>query len=184
MSVFIQNPNFKFSCSVVSDSLWPHGLQHARLSCPSPTPRVYPNSCPLSWWCHPNISSSVIPLSSCLQFFPAVGSFQMSQFFASDGQSTGVSASVSVLLMDIQDWFPLRWTGGIFLQSNRLSYLFQHHSSEVSFLRDSAFFIFKLSHPHMTTGKTITLSRRTFVGKVTSLLFNMLSRLVITFLPW
>ena len=94
----------QFSLSVVSDSFWPHGLQHTRLPCPSPTPRVYSNSCPLKQWCHPTISSSVIPFSSCLQSFPALGYFQMSQFFTSDGQSTGVSASASVLPMNIQDF--------------------------------------------------------------------------------
>ena len=101
----------QFSHSVVSDSLWPHRLQHTRLPCPSPTPGVYPNSCPLSRWCHPTISSSVIPFSSCPQSFPASGSFPMSQFFASSGQSIGVSVSTSVLSMNIQDWFPLGWTG-------------------------------------------------------------------------
>ena len=103
----------QFSCSAVSDSLWPHGLQHDRSPCPSPTPRVYSNSCPLSWWCHPTISSSVVPFSSRLQSFPASGSFPMSQFFASGDQSIGVSASASVLPMNIQNWFPLGWTGWI-----------------------------------------------------------------------
>ena len=107
----------QFSHSVVSDSLWPHELQHTRSPCPSPTPGVYPNSCPLSWWCHPTISSSVIPFSSCPQSFPASGSFQMSQLFASGGQSIGVSASASVLPMNNQDWSPLGWTGWISLQS-------------------------------------------------------------------
>ena len=97
----------QFSHSVMSNSLWAHGLQHTRLSCPSPTARVYSNSCPLSRWCHPTISSSVVPFSSCLQSFPASGSFQMSQFFASGGQSIRVSASASVLSVNIQDWFPL-----------------------------------------------------------------------------
>ena len=101
----------QFSHSVVSDSLWPHRLQHTRLPCSSPTPGVYPNSCPLSRWCHPTISSSVIPFSSCPQSFPASGSFPMSQFFTSSGQSIGVSVSTSVLSMNIQDWFPLGWTG-------------------------------------------------------------------------
>ena len=97
----------QFSHSVMSDSLWPHGVQHTRPPCPSPTPRVYSNSCPLSQWCHPTISSSVIPFSSCLQSFPASGSFQMSEFFTSSVQSIGVSASASVLPMNIQAWFPL-----------------------------------------------------------------------------
>ena len=113
----------QFSCSVVSDSLQPHGLQHTRPPCPSPAPRVYPNSCPLSQWCHPAISSSVVP-SSCLQSFPASGSFQMNQLFTLGGQSTGVSASISVLPMNNQDWFPLEWTGWISLQSKGLLRVF------------------------------------------------------------
>ena len=116
----------QFSCSEVSDSLQSHGLQHTRHSCPSPTPRVYSNSCPLSRWCHPNVSSSVIPLSSRLQSFPASGSFTMSQFFTSGGQSTRVSASTSVLPMNIQDWFPLGWTGWISLQFKELSRVFSN----------------------------------------------------------
>ena len=103
----------QFSCSVMSDSLWPHGLQHTRPPCPSPAPGIYSNTCPLNPWCHPTISSSVIPFSSCLQSFPASGSFQMSQFFSSGGQSIRVSASASVLPMNIQDRFPLGWTGWI-----------------------------------------------------------------------
>ena len=102
----------QFSHSVMSNSLWSHELQHARPPCPSPTPRVYSNSRPFNRWCHPTISSSVIPFSSHLQYFPASGSFQMSQLFASGGQSIGVSASALVLPMNIQDWFPLGWTGG------------------------------------------------------------------------
>ena len=101
----------QFSHSVVSNSLWPRGLQHARLPCRSLSPGACSNSYPLSQWCHPTISSSVVPLSSCLQSFPASGSFQMSQLFASGGQSIGVSALASVLPMNIQDWFPLGWTG-------------------------------------------------------------------------
>ena len=112
--------------SIASDSLWPHGLQHARLPCPSPTPGEHPNSCPLSQWCHPAISSFVIPFSSCPQSFPASGSFQMSQLLASGGQSIGVSASTSVLAMNIQDWFPLGWTGWTFLQSKGLSIVFSN----------------------------------------------------------
>ena len=110
----------------MSYSRWHPGLQHARPLCPSPTPGVYSNSCPLSWWCHPNISSSVIPFSSCLQSFPALGSFPMTQFFTSRGQSIGISALASVLPMNIQDWFPLEWTGWISLQSKGLSKVFSN----------------------------------------------------------
>ena len=116
----------QFSHSVVSDSLWTHGLQHARSPCPLPTSTVYSNSSPLSWWWHPTILSSIVPFSSCLQSFPALGSFQMSQFFASGGQSIGASASASVLPMNIQDWFPLGWTGWISLQSKGLSRVFSN----------------------------------------------------------
>ena len=116
----------QFSRSVVSNSLWPHGVHHTRPPCPSPTPRAYLNSCPLSWWCHPAISSSVIPFSSCLQSFPASGSFLMSRFFTSGGQSIGASALASVLPVNIQDWFPLGWTGWISLQSKGLSGVFSN----------------------------------------------------------
>ena len=116
----------QFSCSVVSSSLWPQESQHARPPCPSPTPWVYSNPCPLSWWCHPTISSSVVPFSSCPQSFPASGSFPMSQLFAWGGQSTGVLASASVLPMNTQDWSPLGWTGWIFLQSKGLSRVFSN----------------------------------------------------------
>ena len=116
----------QFSSSVVSDSFWPHGLQHARLLCPSTTPEDCSNSCPLSRWCHSAISSSVIPFSFCLQLFPASGSFPMSQFFSSGGQNIGVSASTSVLPMNIQNWFPLGLTGWISLQSKGLSRIFSN----------------------------------------------------------
>ena len=116
----------QFSCSVMSDSLRPHGLQLARLPCPSPTPGVYSHSCPLSQWCHPTIPSSVVPFSSCLQSFPASGSFPMSQFFESGGQSIGTSASALVLPINIQDWFPLGLTGLISLQSKGLSRVFSN----------------------------------------------------------
>ena len=162
----------QFSGSVVSDSLWPHGLQHARPPCTSQTPGAYSNSSPSSRWCHPTISSSVLSFSSCLQSFPASGSFPMSQFFASDGQSIGVSSSASILPMNIQDWFFLGWTGWISLQSKGLSRdsqgTLQHHNSKASVLWCSAFFIVQLSHPNMTTRKTIALTRRTFAGKVMS----------------
>ena len=224
-------------CSTLRD---PHGLQHARLPCPSPTPGACSNSCPLSRWCHPTISSSVIPFSSCLQSFPASESFPMSQFFASCGQGIGVLVSASVLPMNIQDWFPLGLTGWISWQSKGLSRVFsnttvqkhQFFNAQLSLLSNphvhmrlfpggsdgkaSAYnaenpgsisgfdpwkipwteshgvsesrtrlnnFTYFLSHSYMTTGKTIALTRRTFVGKVISLLFNMLSRLVIAFLP-
>ena len=174
----------QFSCSVMFDYLWPHGLQHARLPCPLPTPRVYSNSCPSSRWCHPTISFSVVPFSSCPQSFPASGSFQMSQLFASGGRSIGVSVSTPVLPMNIQDWSPLGWTGWISLQSKGLSRVFSNTTVQKhQFFRHSAFFIVQLLHPYMTTGKTIALTRWTFVGKVMSLFFNMLSRSVITFLP-
>ena len=116
----------QFSHSVMSDSLQHHGLQHTRLPCPSPTPGVYSSSCPLSHWCHRTISSSVVPFSSCLQSFSAAGSFQMSQFLASRGQSIGASASASVLPMSTQDWSPLGWTGWISLQSKGLSRVFSN----------------------------------------------------------
>ena len=116
----------QFSHSVVSDSLQPHGPQHTRPPCPSPIPGVYPNSCPLSWWCHPTISSSVVPFSFCLQTCPASRSFQMSQLFTSGGQSIRTSASTSVLPVNTQDWSPLGWTGWISLQSKGLSRVFSN----------------------------------------------------------
>ena len=116
----------QFSCSVVSDSLQPQEPQHARPPCPSSTARVHPNPCPLSRWCHPTISSSVVPFSSCPQSFSASGSFQMSQLFTSVGQSIGVSASTSVLPMNTQDWSPLGWTGLVSLQSKGPSRVFSN----------------------------------------------------------
>ena len=165
----------QFSRSVISNSLRPHGLQHARLPCPSPTPRACSNSCSLSQWCHSTSSSSVAPFSSCLQSFPPSGSFQMSQFFTSGGQSIGASASASALSMNIQGWFPLELTGLISLLET-LKSLLQHRSSKESVLWCSTFFMIQLSHPYMTTGKIIALTRQTFDGKVMSLLFNMLFR--------
>ena len=167
----------------MSDSLWRHELQHARPLCPSPTPRVYSNSCPSSRWCHPAISSSVIPFSSRPQSLPASGSFPLSQLFAWGGQSIGVSASASVLPVNTQDWSPLWWTGWIYLQSKGLSRVVSNTT-----VQKHQFFSAQLSSQsllqlYMTTGKTIALTRQTFVGKVMSLPFNMLSRLVITFLP-
>ena len=134
LSLLIRLKTGKVSCCSVQFSsvaqlcptLQPHGLQHAGPPCPSPTPRVYSNSCPLSWWCHPTISCSVVPFSYCPQSFPASGSFQMSQFFASGGQSIGASALASVLPMNIQDWFPLGWTDWISLLSKGLSRVFSN----------------------------------------------------------
>ena len=147
----------QFSCSVVSNSLWPHGLQHARLPCPSPTPGAYSNSCPLSRWCHPTTSSSVVPFSSHLQSFPASGSFPVSQFFTSGGQNIGASASVSVLPMNIQDWFPLGLIGLISLQSKGLSRVFcivqKHQFLVLSFLY----------------GPTLTSIHRTMLGNLSFL---------------
>ena len=144
----------QFSFSVVSDSLRCHEPQHARPPCPSPTPGVYPNSCPLSRWCHPAISSSVIRFSSCPQSFPASGSFQMSQFFTSSGQRIEILASASILPMNIQGLISFRmdWLDLLAVQGT-LKSLLQHHSSKASILRHSAVFIVQLSHPYMTTGK-------------------------------
>ena len=125
-NVYAEFSSVQFSCSVVSDSLQPHESQHAKPPCPSPTPGVHSNSCPLSWWCHPAISSSVVPFSSCPQSLPASESFPMSQLFAWGGQSIGVSASSSVLPMKTQDWSPLGWTSWISLQSKGLSRVFSN----------------------------------------------------------
>ena len=170
------------SHSVMSYSSQPHGLPHARLPCLSPSPGACFSSCPLSRWCHPTTLPSVVPFS-CLQSFPKSGSFQMSQFFASGGQSIGVSASTSVLPMNIQDWFILGWTGWISLQSKGLSRVFSTpqfksiNSSALSFLHSPT-----LTSMHDYWKNHRSLTRQTFVGKVMSLLFNMLSRLVIPFL--
>ena len=136
-----------FSRSVMSNSWQSHGLQYSRLTCPSPFPGACSNSHPLSWWCYPTILSSVIPFSSCLQSFPASGSFPMSQLLTSGGQSIGVSASASVLSVNIQGWFPVGLTGWISLLSKGLNGLLQHHSSKASILLCLAFFMVKVSHP-------------------------------------
>ena len=175
----------QFSRSVVSDSLRPHESQHARPPCPSPTPGAHSDSRPLSQWCHPAISSSVVPFSSsCPQSLPTLKSFPMSPLFSWGGQSIGVSASTSVLPMNTQELISFRvdWLDLLAVQGTRKS-LLQHHSSKPSILQHSAFFTVQLSYSYMTTGKTIALTRRTFVGKVMSLILDMLSRLVITFLP-
>ena len=147
----------QFSCSVVSDSLRPHESQHSRSPCPSPTPGVYSNSCPSSWWCHPIMSSSVIPFSSCPQSLPASESFPMSQLFAWGGQSIGVSASASVLPMNTQDWSPLGWTGWVFLQSKGLSRVFssttvkkhQFFSTQLSLWSNSYIHTWLLEKPQL-----------------------------------
>ena len=173
----VQFSSVQFSCLFMTDSLRPHESQQARPPCPSLTPGVYSNSCPSSQWSHPTISSSVVPFSSCPQSSPASGSFPMSQLFAS---GIGISALASVLPMNIQEWSPLGSPlGWISLQSKGLSRVFsnttvqKHHS-----FSGSAYFIVQLSHPYMTTEKTIALTKQTFVGKIISLLFNMLFRFV------
>ena len=136
----VQFSSVQSSCSAMSDSLWPHELQHARPPCPSPTPGVHPNSCASSWWCHPAISSSVAPFSSCPQSLPASGSFPMSHLFAWGGQSIGVSASASVLPKNTQDWSPLGWTGWISCQSKGLARVFLGYVYLVEIPRKDAVF--------------------------------------------
>ena len=155
----------------MSDSLRPCEPQHARTRCPSLTPRVYPNSCPLSRWCHPTISCSVVPFSSCPQSFPAFKVFPNESALPIGGQSIGLSVSTSVLPMNTQGWSPLGWTGWIFLQSKGLLRVFSNSTVQKHQLWCSAFFIVQLSHPYMTTGKTIALTRWTFIDKAMSLLF-------------
>ena len=168
----------------MSNFLQPYGLQYAKPPCPSSTPGVYSNSCPLSWWCHPIISSSVIPFSSRLQSFPASGSFQMSQFFASEVSkfwsftfNISPSNEFSGLISFRTDWF------GLLAVQGTLKSLLQHHSSKASIPQCSALFMVQLSHLYINTWKAIGLTGWTFVSKVMFLLSNMLSRLVIAFLP-
>ena len=181
-SVFISG-SVQLSHSVVSDSLWPHESQHSRLPCPSPTQETCTNSCPSSQWCRPTISSSVDPFSSCLWSFPASGSFQG---VSSSHQVAKVlelqlhispSSEYSGLISFRIDWFD------IFAVQETLKSLLQHYGSKASILWCSAFFIVQLSYPYMTTEKAIALARQTFVDKVMSLLFTLLYRWVITFLP-
>ena len=178
----VQFSSVQSSHSVVSDTLWPHGLQHTRLPCPSPTPGAYSNSCPLHWRYHPTISSSVVPFF-CLQSVPASESFPESVLHIRWTKYWSFSFNISPsnehpgLISFRMDWLALLAVQGT------LKRLLQHHSSKASFLWCSAFFIVQLSHPFMTIGKTIALTRWMFVGKVMSMLFNTLSRLVITFLP-
>ena len=167
----------------MSDSLRPHESQHARPPCPSPTPGVHSNSRPSSRWCHPAISSSVVPFSSCPQSLPVSESFPMSQPFAWGGQSIGVSASASFLPKNTQDWSLYNGLVGSLCCPRDSQESSPTPQFKASILWHSAFFTVQLSHPYMTTGKTISLTGWTFDGKLVSLLFNMLSRLVITFLP-
>ena len=164
-----------------------HGLQHPSCPCPSLPARVYSDSCSSSQWGHSTISSSATSLSSCPQSFPESGSFPMNWLFASSGQRTRASASASVLPVNIQRWFPLGLTGLISLKFKGLSRVFSNtiiqDNSKASILRRSAFYVVQLFHPYMATGKTIALTRWTFVGNVTPLCFNMLSRFIIAFLP-
>ena len=179
----LSHSSVQFSRSVMSDSLWPHEPQHTRSPCPSPTPRVHPNPCPLSWWCHPTILSSVIPSPPVLNHSQHQGLFQW---------VSSLHQVAKVLEFQLQpqsfQWTPglisfrMDWLDLLTVQGT-LKSLLQHHTSKASTLLCSAFFIVQLSHPYMTTGKTIVLTRWTFVGKAMSLLFNMLSRLVRTFLP-
>ena len=171
------------SCAVMPDSMRPHGLQHSRLPCPSPSPGVCPSSCPSNWWCHPNISSSVAPFC-CLQSFPPSGSFPISQYFTSDGQSNwhfrfsiSPSNEYAGLISFKIDWFDLlavRWT---------LKSLLQHHSLKASIFQHSALFVIQLWHLYMSMERPVVLTLWIFISKVMSLLFNTLPRFVITFLP-
>ena len=166
----------------MSNSLWSHGLQHFRLPCPSPSPRACSNSCPSSRWCHSTNTCSVVPFSSWIQSFPASGSFPVSRLFASGGQSIGVSASIPVLPMNIQDWLHLELTGFIYCNtrdSQESSPTPQFKSINSSVLSP---FMVQISHPYMTVGKTIALTRWTSVSNLKSLHFNMLSKIVIAFL--
>ena len=183
LTAICQFSSVQFRRSVVSDSLRPHELQHTRLPCPSPTPGVHSDLRPSSQWCHPAISSSVIPFSSCPQSLPAWVFSKESALhmrwpkYWSFSFSIIPSKEIPGLISFRMDWLDLLAVQGT------LKSLLQHHSLKASTLRCSAFYTVQLSHPYMTTGKTIALTRWTFVGKVMSLLFNMLCRLVITFLP-
>ena len=172
-----------FSHPVMSNSLWPHGLQHTRPPCPSPSPGVGPSSCSLHRWCHPTISSSGGLFSFCPQSFPASRTFPMNCLFSSDDQNIGTSASASILPVNMQGWPPLRLTGLISLLSKGLSGIFSSTTVRRHQFFDIAFFMVQLSQLYVTTGKTIVLTTWTFVGRIMSLFFNILSTFVITFLP-
>ena len=166
-----------FSCQVMFNSLQHYELQHTRRPCPLLSPWACSDLCPLSQWCHPTVLLSFVPFSSCPQY-PASGSFPVYRLFTSSGQSIGASASASVLPVNIQGWFPLGLTDWISLLYKALSRVFSNTTvQKTSILQRSAFFMVQLSHPYMTTGKTIALTIQTFVGNMMSLLFNMLFRL-------
>ena len=156
-----------FSCWLVTYSLWHHGLQHARLPCTSLSPRVCANSCPLNQWCHPTVSSSVVPFSSCPQCFPASGSFQMSQFFT-DGQIIGFSASTSVLPMNTQDWSAFGWTGWVYLWSKGLSTVFSNITIQKHQFFSAKLCLWSNSHTHTWLLETIALTRQTFIDNVSA----------------
>ena len=172
-----------FSCSVVSNSLWPYGLQHTRIPCPSLSPELYSNSCPLVQWCHPTISSSVVPFSNCLQSFPASGSFPMSWLFVSGGQSVEASASVSVLSMNIQGLFPLGLTGLIFLLFKGLSKVFSNTTVWKNQLFSAQPSLWSSSHICTWLLENHSFDYMDLCRKVLSLLFITLSWFVIAFLP-
>ena len=174
--------NVQFSHSVVSTCLRPHGLQHTRPPCPSPTPGVYPNSCPLSQGCHPTVSSSVVPFSFCPQSLPASVFSNRSTLCIRWPKYWSFNFNISPSNEHPGLIFRMNWLDLLAVQGT-LKSLLQRHNSKASILQCSAFFIVQLSHPYRTDGKTIALTRQTFIGKVMSLLFNMLSGLVITFLP-
>ena len=169
----------------MADSSWPHGLQHISLLYPPLSPGVCSNACLSSWWCYLTISSSSARSSFCSQSFPASESFPMSQLFTLGDQSIGASVSASVLPMNIQDWFPLGWTGWISLLSKGLSRVFSNSTVRKHRFRGAqpSLWSVQLSHPYMINGKTIALTIWAFVSKVMCLFFNMLSRFVIVFLP-
>ena len=174
----------QFCCSVMFDSLRPHGLQHNRLPCPSPTPRACSHSCPLSRLCHPTISSSVVPFSSCFQYFPASGSFPMSEFFDQVAKILELRLQHQSFQWIFRTDFIYVWLIGSPCSQRDSQESSPTSQFETSILHHLAFFTVQLLHPYMTTGKTTALTRRNFVGKVMSLLLNMPSRLVIAFHPW
>jgi len=179
--ITLNGVSVQISCSVMSNSLWLHGLQHAWPLC-QPTLGVYPNSSPMNWWCHPTISSSVAPSPSAFNLSQHQGLFNWFSSFHQVAKVLELQLQHQSFQMNIQDYFPLGWNDWISLLSKGLLRVFSNTTVQKhQFFSSSTFFMIQLSHPYMTTEKTIALTRRTFVGKVLPLLFNMLSRLVITF---